>query len=168
MDKYFWGYIIMFIETLAAAVGTLAIAIIFNIRGKNLIIASIGGALGWLSYKFFLGHGLTKVTSMFISSLIISVYSETCARVYKAPVTTFIISALIPLVPGGAMYYTMYEAVDGNASTALYMTMDTLACAGSLAFGIIVVSTLLKIFFSAKKLIRATKLKKLLMDFKNK
>ncbi|MEW8955641.1 threonine/serine exporter family protein [Clostridium sp.] len=158
----------MFIETLAAAVGTLAIAIIFNIRGKNLIIASIGGALGWLFYSIFLFYGLTKVSSLFIASLIISIYSEICARVYKTPVTTFIISALIPLVPGGAMYYTMYEAVNGNASTALYMTMDTLASAGTLAFGIIVVSTILKIFLSAKKLIKSTNLKKLIMDFKNK
>lgn len=144
----------MIIETIAAAFGTMGIAIIFNIRGKNLIYSAIGGGIGWLAFKILISLSVGKIGAMFIASLIISMYSEACARIFKCPVTTFVISALIPLVPGGAMYYTMYEAVQGNLDTALYMTVDTIACAGSLAFGVIVVSTFLKIIKTAKTLIK--------------
>ncbi|MNO98746.1 hypothetical protein D3C76_905000 [compost metagenome] len=63
----------------------------------------------------------------------------------KTPVTTFVICALIPLVPGGGMYYTMYEVVQGNIDKALSLGLETLASAGALALGIIFVSTLTRL-----------------------
>ena len=75
--------------------------------------------------------------------------SELLARRMKTPVTTFLICALIPLVPGGGMYYTMLAIIQGNTMNALEIGIHTLGCAGALALGIALTSAFFS--FSMKK-----------------
>lgn len=131
----------MFFQTLAAIIGSLGFGIIFNIKNKNLIFASLGGGVSWLSYLIFLNLGFSNLLAMFLSSIIFSIYSEVFARVLKTPVTTLVICCLIPLVPGAGMYNTMYAIVTGKTSEALSLGLATIASAGNLALGIILVST---------------------------
>ena len=73
------------------------------------------------------------------------------ARLCKTPVTTFIVCALIPLVPGGGMYYTMLEVIQGNVQEALVKGLETLSIAGVLALGILVVSTGTQFYLRTKR-----------------
>ena len=90
---------------------TFGFGILFNIKGKKLIFAALGGGLSWYCYSLPLSLGLSEVSSLFISALVFSTYSEILARIFKTPVTSFIICALFPLVPGGGMYYTMLATI---------------------------------------------------------
>ena len=54
----------------------------------------------------------------------------------KTPTTTFIISALIPLIPGGALYYTMSSAFEGSFEIFLSNAVSTLLLALALALGV--------------------------------
>lgn len=132
-------------EVLAAAVGVLGIGVLFNVRGKNLFLSAIGGGIGWLVYKIFIGLNMSIIPALFLASICISTYSEICARKFKTPVTVFLIGSLIPLVPGGAMYYTMYAAVQGYSQQTWDMMLTTLGSAAIIAFGVVVVSTFIKI-----------------------
>ena len=134
----------MIYESLITIIASFGFGIIFNIRGKNLIFAAIGGGIGWFTYLLSLELGLSKILAMFISSIIISIYSEIFARILKTPVTTLVISSLIPLVPGSGMYNTMYQTILGNLYEAIATGLETLAIAGTLAIGIILVSTITK------------------------
>lgn len=141
----------MILEVIAAFISTFAFGIVFNIKGKNLFYAALCGALGWFVYKFSLMIGVANTTSLFLASLALSTYSEVYARILKTPVTTFVIAALIPLVPGGGMYYTMVEAITGDVMKSLEIGINTMASAGSLALGIVLVSTVTKIIIKNKK-----------------
>ena len=46
----------MWKEVLAAAIGVLGIGVLFNVRGKNLILSAVGGGIGWLVYKIYSLH----------------------------------------------------------------------------------------------------------------
>jgi uncharacterized membrane protein YjjB (DUF3815 family) len=131
-------------QIFVAFVASLGFGIIFNIRGKNLIFAALGGGLSWFFYLFLTQNEISNILSLFISSIIFSIYSEICARHLKTPVTTLVICALIPLVPGAGMYYTMYETILGNVSKAASLGLDTISSAGTLALGVIFVSTITK------------------------
>lgn len=131
-------------QVLVAFVASFGFGIIFNIRGKNLIFAALSGGLSWFCYLFLTQNEISNILSLFISSIIISIYSEIFARYLKTPVTTLIICALIPLVPGAGMYYTMYETILGNISTAATLGLTTISSAGTLALGVIFVSTITK------------------------
>lgn len=130
----------MITQSVFAFFATLGFGILFNIKGHKLFYAGLGGGISWFISLYCESLGFDTISSFFIASIIFSIYSEVMARVLKTPVTTLIICALIPLVPGGGMYYTMYEAINGNIMESIELGLHTMASAGSLALGIIFVS----------------------------
>lgn len=139
------------IESFFSGVATLAFAVMFNIRGKFLIWAGIGGFFSWFCYLLGLDKFHNTAMAMFIASICLSIYSEILARKLKTPVTTLVICALMPLVPGSGMYYTMYSAVHGDITATWNLAASTLSSAGVLALGVILVSTLTRLLKSFKQ-----------------
>jgi uncharacterized membrane protein YjjB (DUF3815 family) len=141
----------MILNSFYAFLSSLGFGILFNIRGKNLIIASIGGALGWFTYLLLGKLQPSIVFSLFLASMVVSIYSEVMARIYKNPVTIFIICAIIPLVPGGGMYFATLEAAKGNFNIALTKGAETLFSAGAIAVAIVFVSSISTVLKKIKK-----------------
>lgn len=140
----------MLLNFIYASLATLAFGIIFNIRGKKLVFASLGGGISWTVYLLSLKLFSSMIFAYFLAASIVTLYSEIMARVLKAPVTTFVICAVIPVVPGGGMYNTMLESVKGNVQTALSIGVETITIAGAIAVGILFISTIVKIIFINK------------------
>lgn len=153
----------MFLTTLYAFVGSFGFGIIFNIKGKNLIIAALGGGLSWLTYQLCINANLSQPTALFIATLIVSTYAEYMAKLMKSPVTIFIICSIVPLVPGSDMYYATNQSVLGNFSESLTLGIETLLKAGAIAVGIILVSSVSRLIKKAKvkfKKVKHVKMKK--------
>ena len=72
-------------------------------------------------------------------------------RLRKTTVTTFLISALFPLVPGAGMYYTMLEIVNNELDVALETGVTTLSTAALMALGILFVTTLSRVMFHSQQ-----------------
>lgn len=51
--------------------------------------------------------------------------------------TGILIPALIPLAPGGGIYYTVYNIIDKNYDSASTYGYNTLIIAGSMAIGVL-------------------------------
>ncbi|HBC97024.1 MAG TPA: hypothetical protein DC034_09565 [Clostridium sp.] len=137
----------MIINSIYILIATLCFGIIGNVRGKNLIFSAVGGGITWFFYLVSSHYiGSSSILCFFIASVFASIYSEIMARILKTPVTTFIIGAIIPLVPGGSMYNAMLQYVQGNISQSLSIALKTLAIAGSIAVGIFFISSLFKAF----------------------
>lgn len=137
--------------TIGSFIASLGFGILFNIKGKNLFLAAIGGSLGGIVYQLCFNMGASDLSAMFIASICISLYSEILARIAHTPVTTYIICALIPLVPGGGMYHTMLAAIQGKVIDALTLGLETITIAGALVLGILLVSTITKGITKRKK-----------------
>ena len=133
------------IQILAGFIGSVGFAILFNIRGKRLVAAAMGGLLSWFLFVILSAFISSEAICYFIVAWAISTYSEIMARVLKTPTTTFITAALIPLIPGGSLYYTMANAFHGNMEGFLQKAIYTLQLSAALALGIIVSTTLFNI-----------------------
>lgn len=120
---------------------TLGMSVIYNIKGKNLFFSPLGAGISWLVYSLALGNENFSIYAVFIGALAAGVYAEVMARLRKAPVTIFVISAIIPLVPGLKMMDTMLEILNGNTETAISLGVTTIITAGLIAIGIFVVSS---------------------------
>lgn len=131
----------MFIQGLASILASLGFAILFNVRGYKLITAALIGGLGGLTYYLLIDLGNGTVIALFVASILISVLSEVFARIHKCPVTTFLLCALIPLVPGGGMYNTMLEVVRNNIDAAIVSGVDTIIQACSIVIGCMLISS---------------------------
>ena len=135
------------IQILSGTVGAFGFSILFNIRGRRLPFAVLGGFLSWSLYVLFVHLGLGEVMNYFAVSALISAYAEVMARVIKCPTTTFIMSSLVPLIPGASLYYTMRYAFEGVSQNFLNKAVYTLELSSALALGVIVASAASKIFF---------------------
>jgi uncharacterized membrane protein YjjB (DUF3815 family) len=131
----------MIIKSIYAFLATLGFGVLFNIKGKSLFFASIGGAITWFIYLLSLKLNASTLIALFLAALAAGIYSEILARILKAPVTIFSICSVIPLVPGGGMYYTMLASVQGDINKFLNTGLDTVAGAGSIAVGISLASS---------------------------
>lgn len=136
---------------ISSFIATFGFGIIFNIKGYKLFLAGVGGAIGGMVYTYALSCQMDEVIALFLASVCFSFYSEILARKCKTPVTSFIICALIPLVPGGGMYQIMKLALEKQAVLALQKALDTLTYASSLALGIIVVSTIMQAYYRKRQ-----------------
>ena len=132
-------------EIIFAILATLGFGIIFEIRGKNLYFSAIAGGIAWGTYIIALHLGSSLFFAYFISSAILTLFSEMMARHLKTPVTSILISGLIPLVPGGGVYYTMHYILDKDMEQAVFKGVETFLIAGAISFGIVVVSSLVRI-----------------------
>lgn len=132
----------MIIEVIASFFVAYSFGILFNIKGKYLIIAGVGGSIGWFLHKFCMQISLGESFSLFIASIGFSIYCETCARLYKTPSTILSVCCLIPLVPGYGIYNTLYAFLIKDYIQAIDYGVSTISNACSLALGIILISTI--------------------------
>lgn len=133
------------IQILSGFVGSVCFAVLYNIRGKRLIVAGLGGGFSWFLFLLLSGFISNEALNYFIVSFMMSCYAEIMARVLKTPTTTFITISLIPLIPGASLYYTMAHAFGGEFEVFLQKALATLQLASALALGIIVSAALSKI-----------------------
>lgn len=138
------------IQILTGCVGSIGFGILFNIRGKRLVAVAFGGLLSWLLFVVLGKFIPNEPMNYFLVAVIISIYAEIMARLLKTPTTTFITTELVPLIPGGSLYYTMAYAFEGNLETFLQKAIYTLQLASALALGIIVSTTVTRIFYRHK------------------
>ena len=132
------------IQIISGTLGTIGFGILFNIRGKKLAFASLGGLLSWTVYLLLCLFINNEPLVYLLVSITTSVYAEVLAVNLKTPTTTFLIISLIPLIPGGSLYYTMAYALDGNLDSFISKAVSTLSLAAALSVGIIIVLSVFK------------------------
>lgn len=135
------------LQILSGCVGSLGFGVLFNIRGMRLFAAAMGGLLSWTLFVLLDNFIVSEPVNYIIVSMLTSMYAEVMARVLKTPTTTFITTSLVPLIPGGSLYYTMAYAFESDLTKFLDKAISTLELAAALAMGIILSTTLTTIFF---------------------
>jgi len=140
-----------YLQVLAAAVGTLGFAILFNSRPRRLFLGALGGGLIWVMYLILSGYIGSDFLCVALAAAFGAVYAEIMARVCKAPATVFTILSEIALIPGGSLYITMHHLVGGRQTEALQYGMHTAMVAIAIALGIVLVTAFTTSFFSKKK-----------------
>lgn len=129
-------------EIASAALATVSFAVLLNVRRRDLLVAMIGGGLGWTAYSGidYLTHSTVMATV--VAAMSIGIYSEIAGRVLRRPANIYTICAIIPLVPGGGMYYTMLYAIQRNIHSASVTGLNTIITAGAIAAGLLLSSLL--------------------------
>ena len=136
----------LLLPCLYSFMGCVGYCLVFNIRMRKrmLLLASLGGAVGWCVY-LLCGWLQNDITQSFAAILAVAAYSEIMARLQKSPATVYLIVGLITLVPGGGIYYTMEYCINGDMMNFMNTGIHTLGIAGALAIGILLVSACVRI-----------------------
>ncbi len=125
---------------LSGMVGTLGFSILFRSNKKHLVWNSIGGGLTCTVYVLVCFFSDNMFWQNFFPALFATAFAEVMARLLKTPATPLLACSIIPLVPGGKLYYTTYYFVTSEMEMFNTTFSETLRIAAGLAVGIICVS----------------------------
>lgn len=138
------------VQCLFTFIGCVGFCILFNIHGPGGLLCALGGVLAWGVYCAVMELGGTELAAYFWSALSASLYSETMARIRKYPAISYLVVSIFPLIPGAGVYYTMNFAVRGEMSLFASRGMFTAAIAGIMAVGILLGSTVFRMYSDRK------------------
>ncbi|MEJ5189479.1 threonine/serine exporter family protein [Treponema sp. J25] len=122
-----------------------AFSMVFQVRGRHIPLSALGGSLGWAVYLLVYREAHLLVVANLLAALAIALYAEVIGALCKTPATTYLACALIPLVPGGGMYYTLSYSIMGNLEKSLATGFETLSAAGALAGGVAIGSVMARL-----------------------
>lgn len=133
------------IQLVMAFVAAIGFGLLFNLRRDLILPAAVGGFLGW---GIYLVAG-EVIDGIFFPCLIASIFSaffaEVFARMHHAPIAIFYIIVVIPLVPGRALFYTMFYATQTQWDKVAEFAFMTAEFALPIAFGVGIVWALSQI-----------------------
>ena len=113
------------IIALMTFLASLGFGIIFDLKGLKLLVAALNGMLGGIIYNLLL-TSQGEMMALFIASFSILAFAAIMARIIRCPTTILLISALVPLVPGGLMYETVLALIDNDMMLALSFALRTI------------------------------------------
>mgnify|MGYP004715842511 CR=1 FL=1 len=139
------------IQIICAGLGTLGFALFFQVRRQHLLVASLGGALSWLCYLVVRAPSANVFLSALVASAVICLWSEAMARLRKAPANVFLIPGIVPLLPGGALYYAMSGIVSGDLDQFVLKGRETALVAVGIAGGIVIGSEIVRLVMNIQR-----------------
>lgn len=134
------------VQLISGCIGSLGFALVFRLRPRMLAPAALGGLFSYAVYLICASAADGVFLPSLISSAFSTFYAEIAARIMKAPATIFFIPAVIPLVPGSTLYYTMSYAVQGSWELAKQYGFLTLRYALGIAAGVSIIYSAFMMF----------------------
>ena len=95
------------LQIIASGLAGCGFAMIFHIRPRYLPLILVGAALSWFVYLGAFRLWGIRSMAMITATMAVTVYAEIFARVVKLPVSVIYTPAIVPLIPGGNLYYSM-------------------------------------------------------------
>ena len=138
-------------QCIFSVVACAGFVIIFNIHGYGNLLCALGGGITWAAFCVVQALGGQELLCYFLSTVVAAVFAEIMARVRKYPAISYLITSLLPLIPGSGIYYAAQQAVQGNSAGFVSYGTHTLAIAGVMAVGILLVVTLTKLWTGRRR-----------------
>jgi len=124
-----------------AFLAILGFSIRVNLKGVKILFTSLAGGLSWALYLIVLYYSSSVLFSVFVSIILVCIYSESVAPRLRTPVSVFVTCAIIPLVPGRGLFESMQFYIAGNNVQASKSILQTLLIAGTISIAIALVSS---------------------------
>ena len=134
---------------LYAFVGCGAFCFIFEMRRWKFILCAAGIGMVARAVCLLLSD-MGGISQLVLATIVTATLAEIFARVLKTPATVLLIIGIIPLVPGGGIYYTMEALVNGDMAMFARFGLETVASAGAIAVGSSLVSAVTRILMAQK------------------
>ena len=133
------------LHSIGAFGGTLGYAFLLNAPLNTVLPASLTGLLGYVIYEvMFVVLGQGMIFSYFVATVVIAVICEVAARIMRMPSTIFLLTALVPLVPGYTFYCAMLAIVEHNGTGVASYGLEAVQIVAVIAVGAAVTSTLFR------------------------
>lgn len=145
---------------ISSVAGTIGFALIFKLAPSRLWVAGLGGLLTYIVYEGSVQFGANVLLASFIAALFMALFSEGSARLFRAPTVLFLFPCAIPIVPGSALYYSMFHLLSANFDSSLESLKITGQTVLGIALGLSVSAIFVGFMLQASSAMRKRKIKK--------
>lgn len=126
-----------FFQLFLSFVAIYAFSIMYSAPRFQCPYCGICGCFTWgishLMEELGAGNMLSVLTATFFLTLLTRILSVK----RKTPITIYLMTGVLPLVPGAGIYYTSYYLMLDEARTAARMGLEAFQTAGAISFGIV-------------------------------
>lgn len=127
-------------QVLAAVLGTVAFSVLFCVPRKYYLYCGLVGGAGWWLYLALMTYAsCTATEATFFATVLVIMLSRFLAVWDHCPVTVFLTSGIIPLVPGAGVYWTAYYLVTDQLHEAALSGVAAVKAAVAIVLGIVIV-----------------------------
>lgn len=140
-------------RSIGALIAVIGFGVVLKVPRRFLIWAGLDGAVGWFIYLIVEAYTGSMLGSTFLGAAGIAVGAHLCARIFKTPVTIFMIPANLTIVPGAGMYRIVYYILRSEHEMASYHFQQTILAAAMIAAAIFIVNIILEKVFSTGKMV---------------
>ena len=143
----------MMFQILSACLSVYFFTMLFEVPKKYALYSSIAGGVNWWVYLIVMDQMQDAMMAAFFSSLAVAFLSQIFARLLKAPVTVFWVPGILPTVPGGSIYRSVYYFIRNNSNQCNYYLLQTLKVAGAIAMAIFVTDSVFRMvqYYQSRK-----------------
>ncbi|MGM9538944.1 MAG: threonine/serine exporter family protein [Candidatus Onthomonas sp.] len=142
-------------------------AIIFRMRGRDLLLEGVGGAITRGAYLLLLSCVESRILYSMLAALVAAIYAELIATHKKVPTTYFLYPSIIPLIPGDLLYNTAVGFLTRDAEMTLANGQSCALTLIGMCIGFVLSSTVIHyIRLYQDRLVQAEK--KLSVQFKKR
>jgi len=132
-----------YIQLPAAFIGTIGFSALFGAPRKYYWYCGLAGMMGWCAYLWVETAGADQVVlAAFCGALAVAAMSGILAVILKCPTIVFLICGIIPLVPGGGIFWTAYYLVGDHLRQAAITGFIALKVTIAIAAGIILINAI--------------------------
>lgn len=134
--------------------GTMSIAAGMGVKKKYIAICGVGGVLTWFLCKVGENILYERIIGVLVSSFCITIYSEILARALKTPTTVFLSPAIVPILPGRSLFYSIKNLISRDFNIAFDMGFNTLMTSCAISMGIVLASAIVTLLESVFKRVK--------------
>ena len=145
----------MWVQIIAAFIGTAAFAVLFGVPRKHYVLCGISGVLGWILYMLLVRYaGFTAPAATLFATMLVTLSARFFSVWDHCPSIVFLLCGIFPLVPGAGVFWTSYYVVSDQLRLALGSGFMAVKVTIAIVLGIILISELPNSFFSGKRYAR--------------
>lgn len=135
----------MVVQTAGAFLAVISFSLILELPKKHVILAGSIGAAGWLVYLLVQAAADSVIAAAFLSSLLVALSSHIAARIFKAPVTVFLVAGILPSVPGASIYRSVSYVISNDPQLSSRYLVETLQVSGAIAMAVFIMDSLFRL-----------------------
>lgn len=123
-------------QVVAAAIIAAGFAVSTFTGIRSTLVASAAGAVGWYVNLLLTGGGGAPAFSAATAASVIGFGIQLCAPRYRLSALAITTSAIVPLLPGRAVYQGLFEIASGAEGSGVYQGLGTLLGAVGVGIGL--------------------------------
>ena len=120
------------IQVAGSFMAVLSFGLVLEMPRKYLGWSGLTGGVCWLVYLLVKAGTGSMILGAFLSSLSVALMGHLFARIFRAPVSVFLVPGILPLVPDTSIYNSVYYVIRNSREESMYYLVETLQIAGAI------------------------------------